>query len=397
MLESLTLKPESFGLDISDLSLKIIKLKKGRKFFTLSSFGKEEIEPGLIKGGEIKDEKKLAEIIKEAIKKVRGEKLKTNYVVASLPEEKAFLQVIQMPRLPEEDLKSAVIYEAENYIPTPLEEVYLDYQIVPPIYDHLDHLDILIAALPKKTVDPYLSALKLAGFVPKVLEIESMAIARALIKGGATTQPILLIDLGATRTSFIIFSGQSLRFTTSIPVSSTSFTEIISKNLGVTLAEAERLKIKYGLEEKIKINIGDEKTNIKKERGKIFEALIPALIDLVQQIKRYLDYYQTHASHEHLPPTTFQKNNSNKHKPQKVVGGLPPDGKGISKIYLCGGGANLKGLCELLSLELKIPVEMGNPWVNILIKEKKEVPELSFEESLKYTTALGLALRGIRY
>jgi len=397
MLESLTLKPESFGLDISDLSLKIIKLKKGRKFFTLSSFGKEEIEPGLIKGGEIKDEKKLAEIIKEAIKKVRGGKLKTNYVVASLPEEKAFLQVIQMPRLPEEDLKSAVIYEAENYIPTPLEEVYLDYQIVPPIYDHLDHLDILIAALPKKTVDPYLSALKLAGFVPKVLEIESLAIARALIKGGATTQPILLIDLGATRTSFIIFSGQSLRFTTSIPVSSTSFTEIISKNLGVTLAEAERLKIKYGLEEKIKINIGDEKTNIKKERGKIFEALIPALIDLVQQIKRYLDYYQTHASHEHLPPTTFQKNNSNKHKPQKVVGGLPPDGKGISKIYLCGGGANLKGLCELLSLELKIPVEMGNPWVNILIKEKKEVPELSFEESLKYTTALGLALRGIRY
>ena len=397
MLESLTLKPESFGLDISDLSLKIIKLKKGRKFFTLSSFGKEEIEPGIIKGGEIKDEKKLAEIIKEAIKKVRGGKLKTNYVVASLPEEKAFLQVIQMPRLPEEDLKSAVIYEAENYIPTPLEEVYLDYQIVPPIYDHLDHLDILIAALPKKTVDPYLSALKLAGFVPKVLEIESLAIARALIKGGATTQPILLIDLGATRTSFIIFSGQSLRFTTSIPVSSTSFTEIISKNLGVTLAEAERLKIKYGLEEKIKINIGDEKTNIKKERGKIFEALIPALIDLVQQIKRYLDYYQTHASHEHLPPTTFQKNNSNKHKPQKVVGGLPPDGKGISKIYLCGGGANLKGLCELLSLELKIPVEMGNPWVNILIKEKKEVPELSFEESLKYTTALGLALRGIRY
>ena len=397
MLKALTLKSESFGLDISDLSLKIVKLKKRGQFFELDSFLEEKIEPGIIKGGEIKDEKKLAEIIRESIKKVKGEKLKTNYVVASLPEEKAFLQVIQMPRLPEEDLKSAVIYEAENYIPTPIEEVYLDYQIVPPVYDHLDHLDILIAALPKKTVDPYLSALKLAGFVPKVLEIESMAIARALIKGGATTQPILLIDLGATRTSFIIFSGQSLRFTTSIPVSSTSFSEIISKNLGVTLAEAERLKIKHGLEEKIKINIGDEKTNIKKERGKIFEALIPALIDLVQQIKRYLDYYQTHASHEHLPPTTFQKNNSNKHKPQKVVGGLPPDGKGISKIYLCGGGANLKGLCELLSLELKIPVEMGNPWVNILIKEKKEVPELSFEESLKYTTALGLALRGIRY
>ena len=375
MLKALTLKSESFGLDISDLSLKIVKLKKRGQFFELDSFLEEKIEPGIIKGGEIKDEKKLAEIIRESIKKVKGEKLKTNYVVASLPEEKAFLQVIQMPKIPEEDLKSAVIYEAENYIPTPLEEVYLDYQIIPPVYDHLDHLDILIAALPKKTVDPYLSVLKLAGLRPKVLEIESLAIARALIKDGITTQPILLIDLGATRTSFIIFSGQSLRFTTSIPVSSTSFSEIISKNLGVTLAEAERLKIKHGLEEKVKIKIGEEKTELKRERGRIFEALIPTLVDLVQQIKRYLDYYQAHAEHEHLPP----------------------DGKGVSKILLCGGGANLKGLCQLLSLELKIPVEIGNPWVNILIKEKKEVAELSFEESLKYTTALGLALRGIRY
>ena len=374
MLEFLTLKPEAFGLDISDLSLKIVKLKKRGNFFTLSSYGKEEIEPGIIKRGEIKDEKKLAEIIRESIKKVRGEKLKTNYVVASLPEEKAFLQVIQMPRLPEEDLKSAVIYEAENYIPTPLEEVYLDYQIIPPVYDHLDHLDILIAALPKKTIDPYLSSLKLAGLEPKVLEIESLAIAQALIKDGITTQPILLIDLGATRTSFIIFSGHSLRFTSSIPVSSSNFTEIISKNLGVSLAEAERLKIKHGLEEKVKIKIGEEKTELKRERGRIFEALIPTLVDLVQQIKRYLDYYQAHAEHEHLPP----------------------DGKGVSKILLCGGGANLKGLCQLLSLELKIPVEIGNPWVNILIKEKKEVAELSFEESLKYTTALGLALRGIK-
>jgi len=377
-MEFLTLKPEAFGLDISDLSLKIIKLKKtprgGTRFFTLSSYGKEEIEPGIIKGGEIKNEKKLAEILRESIKKVRGEKLKTNYVVASLPEEKAFLQVIQMPKIPEEDLKSAVIYEAENYIPTPIEEVYLDYQIVPPVYNHLDHLDVLIAALPKKTLDPYFRTLKLAGLEPKVLEIESLAIARALIKDGIAIQPILLIDLGATRTSFIVFSGESLRFTTSIPVSSSSFSEIISKNLRVTLAEAERLKIKHGLEEKIKIKIEDEKTNFKKERGKIFEALVPALIDLVQQIKKYLDYYQTHASHEHLPP----------------------DGKTVSKILLCGGGANLKGLPELLSLELKIPVEIGNPWVNILIEEKKEVPELSFEESLKYTTSLGLALRGIK-
>ncbi len=374
MLEFLTLKPGAFGLDISDLSLKIIKLKKRGKPLTLASFLEEKIEPGIIKGGEIRDEKRLAEIIKEAIKKVRGEKLKTNYVVASLPEEKAYLEVIQMPKVPEEDLKSAVIYEAENYIPLPIEDVYLDSQIVPPALNHLDHLDILIAALPKKTVDPYLSALKLAGLQPLVFEIESQAIARSLIKNETAISPHLLIDLGATRTGFIIFSGNSLRFTSSIPVSSGNFTEIISKNLGVSFTEAEKLKIKYGLGEKTKLKFENEKASLKKDRGKIFEALIPALVDLIQQIRRYLDYYQTHASHEHLPP----------------------NGKGVSKIFLCGGGANLKGLPDLLSLELKLPVELGNSWINILPEGKREAGKLSFEESLKYTTALGLALRGIK-
>jgi len=374
MLEFLNLKPEAFGLDISDLSLKIVKLKKRGKNLTLASFGEEKIKPGIIKEGKIKDEKELAKIIKTAIGKVSGTKLRTKYVVASLPEEKTFLQVIQMPRLAEEDLKSAVIYEAENYIPLPIEQVYLDSQIVNPVSDHLDHFDVLITALPKEIVDPYISCLKLAGLKPKVLEIESMAIARALIKDEVSTSPVLLIDFGATRTGFLIFSGQSPRFTSSIFISSHLFSEVISKNLEVSLLEAEKLKTKYGLEEKIEAKIKNAKTEIKRERGKIFEALVPALVDLVQQIKKYLNYYQTHTSHEHLPP----------------------DGKGVSKILLCGGGANLKGLPELLSLELKLPVEMGNPWVNILPAGKKGVPILPLDKSLSYTTAIGLALRGIK-
>ena len=366
-MEFLSLKPEAFGLDISDLSLKIIQLKKTRNFFDLASFGEAEIKPGIIKGGEIKDEKALIQILKKALARAKGEKLKTKYVVASLPEEKAFLQVIQMPRMKEEELKSAVIYEAENYIPLPIEEVYLDFQIVPPVYNHLDHFDVLITALLKKTVDPYLSSLKKAGLKPVAFEIESQAIARVLIKNEITTSPFLLIDLGATRTGFIVFSGCSLRFTSSIPVSSQSFTEIISKTLGVNLAEAERLKIEYGLQSS-KVKKGKE----------IFEALIPALTDLIEQIKRYLHYYQTHAAHEHLPP----------------------DGKGVGKIFLCGGGAKLKGLTNFLSSQLKIPVEIGNPWINILpatIQPRKQRLIYKKEESLRYTTALGLALRGIKH
>ncbi|MBZ9569853.1 type IV pilus assembly protein PilM [Patescibacteria group bacterium] len=359
MFKFLDLKSESFGLDISDLSLKIIKLKKKGKSLGLASFNEAKIKPGIIEKGEIKDEEALANVIKEAISKAKGEKIKTRYVVTSLPEEKAFLQVIQMPLMKEEELKKAVYFEAENYIPLPIEEVYLDFQIVKPIFDHLDHLDVLITALPQKIVDPYVSSLKKAGLIPQILEIESQAIARALIKNEVVPFPLLLIDLGATRTSFIMFSGYSLRFTSSIPVSSQKFTEAISNSLKVDLAEAKKLKIKYGLERK---------------KEKIFEAIIPLLRDLVEQIKTYLVYYHTHVHHEHLPL----------------------DGKEVKKIFLCGEGANLRGLTDFLSFELKIPVELGNPWVNILPESLKEVPDLSYERSLGYTTVLGLALRGIK-
>jgi type IV pilus assembly protein PilM len=355
MLNFLTLKPDTFGLDISDLSLKIVKLKKKGRFLGLSAFAEEKIESGLIKAGEIRDEDKVAEVIKKALKKLKN-RLNTKYVVASLPEEHAFLQVIQMPKMPEEDLKSAVIYEAENYIPLPIEEVYLDSEIIKPVVDHLDHFDVLIAALPKKTVDSYLNCLKKAGLLPQIMEIESLAIARSLIKSEISPLPVLLTDLGATRTSFIIFSGYSLRWTSSIPVSSHQFTEVISKTLNVDLKKAENLKIKRGIKNK-----------------EIFEAVVPALTDLTKQVKKHLDYYQSHASHEHLPY----------------------DGKGVTKILLSGGGANLKGLTDFLSLEFKIPVELGNPWANILPSPLKEVPELSYEESLRYTTALGLALRRV--
>lgn len=360
MLDFLTLKPEVFGIDISDLSLKIIKLKKKRGFLTLASFGEADIQPGVIEAGEIKDEAALSEAIRKAVSQAKGERLKTKYVVASLPEQRAFLQVIQMPVMKKEEMEKAVYFEAENYIPTTTDKVYLDSQIVKSAAEHPDHLDVLIAALPQKTVDSYSNSFKKAGLKPLVFEIESQAVARSLIKREASSEPILLIDFGANRTSFIIFSGYSLRFTVSLPISSQKFTESIASHFKINLKEAEELKKKHGIE-------GGKK-------GKeILGAMERDLTNLTDQIKKYLSYYQTHSSHEHLYSND----------------------KAVEKVILCGGAANMKGIDNFLSHELGIQVVLGNPWVNILPEPLKEVPELPYEESLKYTTALGLALKGI--
>jgi len=376
MLEFLTLKQEAFGLDFSDLSLKIAKLKKRGKFFSLASWLEVKLKPGIIEEGEIKNESVLIDAIKTGLNNVKGEKLKTKNVIASLPEKKAFLQVIRMPKMEEGELKTAVPFEAENYIPFPIEEVYLDFQIVRPIYGHSDYFEILIVALPKKTIDPYVSCLKKAGLVPRAFEVESQSISRALIKNGTSPFPVLMVDFGRSGTSFIIFLGSSPRFTSSSPISSHKLTEAISQNLNIDLIEGEKLKLKY--------NLQTSKKTIKDK--KVFEAIKPTLNNLVEQIKKYLYYYQTHSASERFG---FDMSDGTPGPRRKLL-------EKIDKILLCGRGANLKGLPDFLSFELKARVELGNPWINILPELLKEIPELSFEESLGYTTALGLALRGIK-
>ena len=351
--------PPAFGLDISDMSLKIAFLKRHKKELILESFGRKELAPGIVKEGKIQKKEELAKAIKQAVKEVNGRKLKTKYVICSLPEQHAFVRVIQLPKMKLAEAKEAVKWEAEANIPMSIEEVYLDWQAIKPIVKSPDHLDVLINAAPKNLVDDYVDVLRGAGLTPMALEIESMTAARNLIKQGVSSKPVLIVDLGFTRTSFIIFFGHVIRFTTSAPVSNQQMINDIAKSLNVKYEEAKKLKFKIGL----------AKT---KKGGKVFNALLPSLNELIQAIQKYIVFYKEHAVTRKY--------------------GLTGD---ISKIILCGGGANLNGLPKFLSLRLKMPVVCGNPWINILKPPVKEIPELSYKESLSYITALGLALRGM--
>ena len=353
MLQFLTLHPAAFGLDISDFSLKIISLKKQRKGFAVASFGYFPIKKGIIEKGEIKQEKELAVLIKKSVQNVKGDKLGSRHAVVSLPEEKAFLQMMQLPKMKREEAVQAVNFEAENYIPLPIDKVYIDFEIIPPVHNHLDHLDILLASLPRVTIDSYISVIKAADLVPAVLENESIATSRAVIKNGLTPTPVLIADIGTTRTRLGIYSGYSLRFATSVPISSELFTAALSKALKVETAQAEKLW--------------------RKKERKVFEALVPVMTDLSEQVKKYINYYESHAGHQHLNGKKLS----------------------LSKVLLCGGGANLAGLPEFLSKALHVETVLADPWVNILPAHLSELPPLSFQESLAYATALGLALRGI--
>jgi type IV pilus assembly protein PilM len=347
----------AFGLDLSDFSLKIAQLKKRGKFFELKSYNRVSIPEGIIEEGEIKKEDKLIETIKKSITSVKGESIKTPYVVCSLPEQHGFIKVIRLPIMNLDEVHQAIKWEAEANIPFSLDEVYLNWQIIPS-EKKTDHLDVLISAAPKNLVDKYLEVLREANLEPMVFEIESVATVRSLIKDEFASKPILIIDLGFNRTSFIIFSGRSIQFTSSIStVSTREMLEAIGRKLNLKLKEPQLSKFKIGSEK-------DEK------QREVFNALLPSLTKLIGKIKDCLVFHEEYS----------QQNQ----EPQENIG----------EIILCGGGAHLKGLPQYLFSRLNVPVKLGNPWFNIPYSKNK-IPAIPYDESPDYATVLGLALRGI--
>lgn len=352
--------PSAFGLDISDLSVKIIGLKKNRKGSDLLFWGNTAIPKGIITQGDIVQEEEAASFIRKALAGTRGEKIRSPYVAVALPEEKTFMKVIKMPNMREKELESAVRIEAENHIPLNVEEAVIGFRVIPIPKDRKDqeHLDILLSAVARPVVESYSSVVKKAGLVPVLMEPESLSIARCLIPRNVRVEPTLIIDFGTSRTTFIIVSGSSIRFTSSIGISSDTITRAIANILGVSVEDAEKLKLTHGL-------------NKRAHGGKIYEAANSVLAELVNEIERQLRFYQSHATHEHMAGERI-----------------------VNKVILSGGGSLLSGFKEYLKKGLARSVELGNPFTNVFEKSQRSRREPAASKILSYTTAIGLALAG---
>jgi type IV pilus assembly protein PilM len=170
-------------------------------------------------------------------------------------------------------------------------------------------------------------------------------------------RPTIIVDIGTTRTSFIIFAGGSLVFTKSVTVGGHDFEVAIAEKLGVPLEEARGVKIEAGINK----NYRD---------GKVFEALSPHLDTITNELDQQIMFYQNHPS-----------------KHQETLGG-------IDQIVLCGGDANLIGLEKYIATTIKKRTLLGDPFINFHFPEGTS-PAIPKAKSLKYTTAIGLALRAI--
>lgn len=341
----------AFGLDLSDRSIKVAQLEKNKEKISLYSYGREDIPEGLIVGGEIKNEEEVAKLIKKTLLAAKPNPIKSEFVIYSIPEPKGFIRVVKISHSREDDIEQAIKYEAEQLFPVDINEAYLDWQI---ISSESGKINAIVAVVPKSLVDSYSSVMAMTGLKPIAAEIESIAISRSLIKENQSSKPILIIDLGRDRTSFIIFKNPAVQFTASIPICGEEFTKAISENLGISKSKAEKMKEKCGL-------------TFEGECRDVFKAIQPSLYEMIKYINKLTYYYKDH----------FKLNED------------------IVKVIICGGEAKMSGMSSFLSLQIKKEIEKGNPWVNIITQKNKENLPISRESSLVFVTVLGLALRGM--
>jgi len=342
----------AFGLDLSDLSVKVVQMKNKGGKEEVVSFGSVDISQGSIVDGEIVEQKNVVNAIRRAVSEAGPKKIRTKKVICSLPETKAFLRVINLPEMKSDEVQEAIKWELEANIPMSVDQVYYDWQVLDKnLNQEKGKMNVLVVAFSKKVINQFYETLQLAGLEVVGMEIESIAQARSLLRED-DEKTSLVVDLGDRRTSLLVIIGNIPCFTSSIPVSGSGMTDAIAKMLGVSFDKAEKTKLAYG--------IGSVS-----QQDVIFRSVKPILDGLATEIDRTIDFYISNLNYSNS----------------------------VDRIIICGGGSNMQGMIPYLSRKINREVELGNPWVNLFSTEK--IPIIDKNKSVQYSTAIGLSLKGL--
>lgn len=339
------LEMPSFGLDISDESIKYVELLATEDGIKLGRYGEKKIPPGVIELGEIKDQMKLEGLL-YALKNEQN----MHSVRVSILESQIYLFKVFLDKDGLTDIRQSIELSLEEHIPIPAPEAIFDYDI---IAEHDTNLEIQVAAVQQNIIQLYLSVFTNIGLAVHSFELEAQAIARAIIKKG-DPETYMIVDFGEKRTGIFIVTNGIVMFTSTIDIGGDVLDGMIEKNFKVTKPEAEKMKIQYGL----------QRNAANKE---MFSVLLNSVSILKDELTKHFVYWHTHEDEDGT------RN--------------PP----IKKILLCGGDSNLVGLTEYLSVTMKTEVEMANVWINILETEKN-IPNIDFKHALSFASAIGLAL-----
>jgi len=335
----------SIGLDIGSRTIKAVELAKEGDRFRLKAAGLVGYSGADIT--KISADKEFAQIADILRKVFSDAKISGKEITIALPEAQVFTRAIKFPLLTDQEISSAVKWEAEQYIPIPIQEAIIQHQIIerrenvsPP------EVLVLLVAAPRVLAEKYIKAVEAAKLNVVAVETELIALVRSLAPANQTA---LILDFGAHSTDLAIAKNGFLVFSRSIATAGEALTRAVGQSLGVNPQQAEEYKKTYGM-------------TASQLEGKVKGALDPILRVVSEEIKKAIHFYQSENKEE------------------------PP-----SSIVISGGSSGLPEIAPFLTKALGLEVVIGNPFAKVAL-DAGTAKSLAPYAPL-YSIAVGLAMR----
>jgi type IV pilus assembly protein PilM len=347
------MKAHPLGLDIGASSMKVILFSGDGKNLSLTAAMTAPTPPkGMLSEAPL-DEEEMARAIAQLVAESKSTSTTVNI---ALPENKVYTKVLDMPNLSDKELSSAIYWEAEQYIPVPLDTITLDWKVLkrPEKTDTGSKMQVLLVGAPTQLIEKYQKILSQAGLTISYIETEILSAIRALMfpylqRKDAIFPNTIIVNIGAMTTSLAIVKEGIIVFTYSIAIGGTALSRAIAADFGFSLSQAEEYKKTYGISQQ---ELG----------GKISESAKPILLSIIGEIKKAIAFYK------------------DKYKNDKP----------IQQVLLTGGTAKLPGINSFFAQNLEIETATANPWSML---SNQQVPREIIDNAADYTIAIGLALR----
>lgn len=340
-----------FGLDIGHGSLKVMQLAeqpvkpsaKNRRSKVIG-YGFTRFDKAAQKDGVVTQPEIIAQAALDLFKHNLIGDITTNRVALAIPAYRTFTRSLQLPKLQPKEMHEAVELEAEQYISTPLEELYLDYEVVK---QTADATELFVVAVPRIIVDSYLGLAQIMGLETVLIEPTLSSSGRLFSVDSNSNEATFIIDFGSESSDISIFDKHML-VTGTVQGGGEIFTNNIKSKLGVSSDAAGLIKTRYGL-------------GVSKKQHEIKQALEPILEQIVKEIRRMMRYYEERYGSE----------------------------RPVKQVITLGGGANMPGLSEYFIESLRLAVRHTDPWQYFDYKGL-EPPEKA--DRPMYATVAGLSM-----
>ena len=338
------------GLDIGTSAVRAVQVSMGRGGVTVDRLGQVLLPHGAVRDGEIVDSDAVTEALRLLWSKYGFKGRKVSLGVAN---QQVVVRQVDLPYLPEEDLRASLPYQVADLIPIPIEQATLDCSIL----EHYENADgepfsrVLVVAAQTDMVNGIIEAVRAAKLEPTLLDLEAFALLRALkpqdVVGDRTGE--LLIGIGSSVTNIVVHEQGIPRFVRVLLMGGNPITEGIVASADVSYEEAEQVKAHTGLV--LDSNQNDTSRIIAERTGR-----------LVDEIRGSLDYYTAQA--DSIP---------------------------VQRVVVTGGGSLLSNLTDRLSEALRMPVDVGHAFSSLRIG-KVGLDEQQLAEAEHYlAVAVGLA------